>query len=102
MAAKHVLKATERTCDCMGQAISQVVSRWLSTAAVRIRPQGWSSVIYRGQSGAGADFLRVLRFPLPIFIPPNFLSLQSPGRHAEWTQYGLHPPLCAIKNLILM
>jgi hypothetical protein len=22
-----------------------------------------------GQSGAGADFLRVLRFPLPIFIP---------------------------------
>jgi hypothetical protein len=23
-----------------------------------------------GQSGAGASFLRVLRFPLPIFIPP--------------------------------
>jgi hypothetical protein len=23
-----------------------------------------------GQSGAGAGFLRVLRFPLPIFIPP--------------------------------
>jgi hypothetical protein len=23
-----------------------------------------------GQSGAGAGFLRVLRFPLPVFIPP--------------------------------
>jgi hypothetical protein len=23
-----------------------------------------------GQSGAGVGFLRVLRFPLPIFIPP--------------------------------
>jgi hypothetical protein len=29
------------------------------------------SVSYNyGQSGAGAGFLRVLRFPLPIFIPP--------------------------------
>jgi hypothetical protein len=29
-----------------------------------------------GQSGAGAGFLRVLRFPLPIFIPP--IAPQSP------------------------
>jgi hypothetical protein len=29
-----------------------------------------------GQSGLGAGFLRVLRFPLPIFIPP--ISPQSP------------------------
>jgi hypothetical protein len=34
-----------------------------------------------GQSGAGAGFLRVLRFPLPIFIPPNNSpSSQSPGQ----------------------
>jgi hypothetical protein len=33
-----------------------------------------------GQSdGAGTGFLRVLRFPLPIFIPPNSPSSQSPG-----------------------
>jgi hypothetical protein len=25
-----------------------------------------------GQSGTGAGFLRVLRFPLPAIIPPNF------------------------------
>jgi hypothetical protein len=30
----------------------------------------WSCGICGGQSGDGADFLRVLRFPLPIFIPP--------------------------------
>jgi hypothetical protein len=30
-----------------------------------------------GQSGAGVGFLRVLRFPLPIFIPP--ISPQSPS-----------------------
>jgi hypothetical protein len=30
-----------------------------------------------GQSGAGAGFLRVLWFPLPIFIPP--ISPQSPS-----------------------
>jgi hypothetical protein len=28
----------------------------------------WDFVV--GQSGAGVGFLRVLRFPLPIFIPP--------------------------------
>jgi hypothetical protein len=46
-------------------------SRWLPTAAARVRARVWSSGIYGGQSGAGAGFLRVLWFPLPIFIPPN-------------------------------
>jgi hypothetical protein len=32
---------------------------------------------YNAQSGAGAGFLRVLRFPLPIFIPP--IAPQSPS-----------------------
>jgi hypothetical protein len=38
-----------------------------------------TSGICGGKSGAGAGFLRVLRFPLPIFIPPNSLSSESPG-----------------------
>jgi hypothetical protein len=54
-----------------GRAIAQAVSRWLPTAAARVRARVWSSGICGGQSGAGAGFLRVLRFPLPIFIPPN-------------------------------
>jgi hypothetical protein len=39
------------------------VSRWLPTAAARVRARIWSSGICGGQSGAGAGFLRVLRFP---------------------------------------
>jgi hypothetical protein len=51
-------------------AIAQAVSRWLPTAAARVRDRFWSCGIYGRQSGAGAGFLRVLRFPLPIFIAP--------------------------------
>jgi hypothetical protein len=40
-----------------GRAIAQAVSRWLPTAAARVRARVWSSGIYGGQSGAGADFL---------------------------------------------
>jgi hypothetical protein len=54
----------------LGSAIAQAVSRWLPTAAARVRARVWSCGICGGQSGAGAGFLRVLRLPLPIFIPP--------------------------------
>jgi hypothetical protein len=53
---------------------SQAVSCWLPTAPARIRSRVWSSGIFGGQSGAEAGFLRVLRFPLPSFIPPNYPS----------------------------
>jgi hypothetical protein len=55
----------------IGGAIAQAVSRWLPTAAARVRSRVWSSGICGGQSGVGAGFLRVLRFPLLIFIPLN-------------------------------
>jgi hypothetical protein len=51
------------------RAIVQAVSRWLPIVAARVRSRVWSSGICGRQSVAGADFLRVLRFPLPIFIP---------------------------------
>jgi hypothetical protein len=52
------------------RAIAQAASRWLPTAAARVRARVWSCGICGGQSGAGAGFLRVLRFSLPIFVPP--------------------------------
>jgi hypothetical protein len=64
----------------IARAIAEAVSRWLPTAAARVQSRVWSSGICGGQSGAGGGFLRVLRFPLPIFIPPNNSpSSQSPG-----------------------
>jgi hypothetical protein len=69
--------------DCLrlgeGRAIAQAVSRWLPTAAVRGSSPGLVSGICGRESGAGAGFLRVLRFPLPIFIPPNSPLSQSLG-----------------------
>jgi hypothetical protein len=60
-----------------GRAIAEAVSRWLPTAAARVQSHVWLSGIYGGQSGVGAGFLRVLRFPM-LFIPPNSPSSQSP------------------------
>jgi hypothetical protein len=63
----------------IGLSTAKAVSRWLPTAAARVRAWAWSSGICGGQIGAGAGFLRVRRFPLPIFIPQNSPSLQSSG-----------------------
>jgi hypothetical protein len=59
---KTALTATE------GRAVAQAISRWLPTAAASVRVRAACGVC-GGQSGTGAGFLRVLRFPLPI-IPP--------------------------------
>jgi hypothetical protein len=53
-----------------GQAVAQVVSSRLSTAAGRVRDRIRSCGICGGQSDIGEGFLRVFRFPLPI-IPPT-------------------------------
>jgi hypothetical protein len=76
----------------MSRSIAEAVSLWLITMTARVRSRVWSSGICSGQSGAGEDFLRVLRFPLPIFIPPNSPSSQSPGPRT----IGLKWPTCRV------
>jgi hypothetical protein len=59
-----------KPCD-KGRAIVQVVSHWLPTVVAQFQAQVWSCGICGRQSIAGAGFLQVLRFTLPIFIPPT-------------------------------
>jgi hypothetical protein len=61
-----------------GRAVAQAVSCRLPTAAARARVRAACGVC-GGQRGTGAGFFRVLRFPLPIIIPPIPPSSQSPG-----------------------
>jgi hypothetical protein len=51
-----------------GRAVAQAVSRCLPKVAARVRVRAACGVC-GGQSGIGAGFLRILRFPWPI-IPP--------------------------------
>jgi hypothetical protein len=64
----------------VGRAIAQPVSRWFPTAAARVQTRVKSCGIC-----GGAGFLRVFRFPLPIFIPP--ISTQSPSS-INWGWYN--------------
>jgi hypothetical protein len=80
----------------LGRAIAQAVSRRLPKAAARVRAPLRSCGICGGQSGSGAGFLRVLRFPLPILVPPTAPHSSSiirggynrpiSGRWTKWTQ----------------
>jgi hypothetical protein len=77
-----------------GRTIAQAISRWLPTAAARVRSRVWSSGICGGRSGAGTGFLRVLRFPLPIFIPPIAPQSASP---IIWGWYN-RPEVVAVQG----
>jgi hypothetical protein len=86
-----------------GRAIAQAVSRQLPTEAARVRAQLQLCVIYGGQNSTGTGFLRVLRFPLPILIPPTAPHSSSSstirgwynrpisGRRTKWIQSHPHP-----------
>jgi hypothetical protein len=78
-----------------GRALAQAVSRRLPTAAARVRAQFRSCGICGGQNDTGAGFLRVLRFPLSVLIPPTAPHSSSitrgwynrpvSGRRTKWT-----------------
>jgi hypothetical protein len=90
-----------------GRAVAQAVSRWLPITAARVRVRA-ACGICGGQSGTGTDFLRVLRFPLPIIPPisPSSYSLGAGTIGHWWPQCrvdptGLHPPLYRLKKRFL-
>jgi hypothetical protein len=83
-----------------GRTIAQPASRRLPTAAARVRAGIMSSWTCSGQSGTGTRFLRVLRFLLPIIIPPTaphssiirgWYNRPISGRRIKWTQS--HPTI---------
>jgi hypothetical protein len=78
------------------RAIPQAVIRWLPTAEPWVRARVCSCGIFGGQSGAGAGFLRVLRIPLPILIPP--IAAQSPSI-IIWGWYN-RPVMAAVPSAL--
>jgi hypothetical protein len=88
-----------------GRAIGQAVSRRLPTMTALVRAQVRTRIC-GGQSDSGARFLRVLRFPQPVLIPPTdphssslvrcWYNRHISGRHTRWTQF--HPPPKKLKK----
>jgi hypothetical protein len=76
--------------------MAQAVSLRLPTVVAWVQAQVMSCGICGGQSGTGAGFLQVLRFPLPILFPltaPHSSSIvwgwysrPISGGHTKWTQ----------------
>jgi hypothetical protein len=63
----------------LGRIVAQAVGcRHPTAAAALVRSCVRSCVIYVGQSDSGADFLRVLRFPLPIFFTDRYVFINHP------------------------
>jgi hypothetical protein len=71
-----------------------VLKFWFPTAAVWVQAREKSYGICGGQSGAEADFLRALPFPLSIFIPP--IAPQSPSS-ISWGLYS-RPVVAAVSS----
>jgi hypothetical protein len=77
--------------------IRRLVAGFPPRRSIQIRSCG----ICDGQRGTGAGFLRVLRFPLPIVIPPTAPHSSSiirgwynrpvSGRRTKWTQSHFIP-----------
>jgi hypothetical protein len=65
---------------CNDRTIAQAVSRWLPTAAARVRARVWQVGFVVDKVALGQVFSEHFVFPLLIFIPPNSpSSSQSPG-----------------------
>jgi hypothetical protein len=78
----------------MCRAKAQAVTRWLPTSTARVLARVWARGICGRKGGAGAGFLRVIRFPLPVFIPA--IAPQSPSS-LIWGWYN-RPVVAAVPS----
>jgi hypothetical protein len=101
----HIIHSNRQNC----RTVAQAVSRWLPTAAARVRFWGKSCGICGGQSHTGVGFLLVLRLPPAILTAPNaqhssssiirgWYNRPNSGRCTKWTQS--HPTPRNLKKLI--
>jgi hypothetical protein len=96
----------DNSCVCIrcryGRSIAEAVSRWLPTAAARVRARVWSTVDKVALRQVFSEYfgfpchLHSTKFSI-IIITRGRYNRPFSGRRAEWTQSGLHPPLCEIK-----
>jgi hypothetical protein len=63
-----------------GRAIAQAVSRWIPTAAARVRSRVWSSLISGGQSGAGKVSSEYFGFPCQYSFHKILHHYNHPGQ----------------------
>jgi hypothetical protein len=92
-------------CLKKGRAIAQAVSRWLPTAEARV--QGlvkwdlwwtkWRCDRFSPSTSGSPTNLHSIKFSI-ITITRGRYNRPFSSRRAEWTQFGLHPPLCKSKN----
>jgi hypothetical protein len=105
---RNTALSVSRLHNVEGRDTAQTVGRGLPTAVPRVRSQVKAGGFLGGQSGTGACFFRVLRFPLPILIPPTaphsssiirgWYNRANSGRSTKWTQS--HPTPRIKKKLI--
>jgi hypothetical protein len=91
---------------CVTSSVDRAIAEAVSRRRLGFEPR--SGRICGGQSGTGAGFLRVLRIPLPILIPPTAPHSSSivrgwynrpvSGRRTKWTQS--HPTPKKLKKVI--
>jgi hypothetical protein len=66
--------------DVKGRAIAEAVSRWLPTAAARVRARVWQVGYVVDKMALGQVFSEYFGFPCqPHFIPSASPSSQPPG-----------------------
>jgi hypothetical protein len=91
-----------------GRVIAQEVSSWLPTAAARVRAREgkwclWWSKRHWGRFSSSTSVSPAnhhsTNFSI-ITITRGWHKRPIGGRSAEWTQFGLHPPLYQLKKLI--